>query len=83
MTLRAFSELTPGERIVVRYRRTDAGQGPRLTDALGTFTALETDDDGAVVVIETRHGTARVPVASVTHAKRVPPAPPRRRPRQG
>ncbi|GAB3665040.1 hypothetical protein GCM10027591_14740 [Zhihengliuella somnathii] len=83
MTLRAFSDLVPGERIVVRYRHPEAGPGPRLTDALGTFTALETEDDGAVVVIETRHGTVRVPVASVTHAKRVPPPPPRRRPRQG
>nr|WP_231366448.1 hypothetical protein [Zhihengliuella flava] len=71
--------MSPGERIVVRYRHAENGPGPRFSDALGTFTALERQDDGDVVVIDTRHGTARIAVADVTHAKRVPPPPVRRK----
>ncbi|RZU60997.1 putative acetyltransferase [Zhihengliuella halotolerans] len=79
MTIRSFDDLPAGERIVVRYRLRASGHGPTLSDALGTFTGIETDDDGAVVVIETRSGAVKVPLADITHAKQVPPAPPRRR----
>lgn len=80
MTIRSFDDLPAGERIVVRYRLRASGRGPSLSDALGTFTGLEADDDGAaVVVIETRAGAVKVPLTDITHAKQVPPAPARRR----
>ncbi|MCO1338732.1 hypothetical protein BJH93_07495 [Kocuria polaris] len=78
--MRSFDDLPAGERIVVRYRLRASGHGPTLSDALGTFVGLDADDDGAtVVVIETRAGAVKVPLADITHAKQVPPAPPRRR----
>lgn len=80
MTIRSFDDLPAGERIVVRYRLSGAQHGPKLSDALGTFSGLEADDAGAtVIVVETRTGAVRVPLTDITHAKRVPPPPPRRR----
>ncbi|GHD03854.1 putative acetyltransferase [Zhihengliuella salsuginis] len=84
MTIRSFDDLPEGERIVVRYRLPASGSdsGPKLSDALGTFTGLHQDGDGAgIATIETRSGPVQVPLADITHAKRVPPPPARRRPR--
>ena len=39
--------------------------------------------DGVLVVVRTRAGEVRIPRAAVARAKRVPPAPERRRPRAG
>jgi len=73
----------PGVRVVVRRRRDDvpddapparAGGEPRFTDVLGDVVAV--DDDG--LVVRTRHGDVHVPASSITLAKTVPPAPPRR-----
>ena len=61
-----------GSRAVVRYRIAGG-----LTDALGIITALDT----AGCTLETRRGTVHVPWDLVTAAKKVPPAPERRRPR--
>ncbi|WP_372697999.1 hypothetical protein [Arthrobacter sp. JSM 101049] len=86
-----FTTLDPGDRIVVRYRLDSsasgagheasgaASEGPRLSDAIGHFLALE---DG-VLTVETRSGMVAIQRADVTHAKRVPPAPQRRRSRHG
>ncbi|MET1035739.1 MAG: hypothetical protein ABWX68_10940 [Arthrobacter sp.] len=95
-----FATLSPGERIVVRYRlgpdgeapggvrpggRGPAAGGERFTDALGDFVGLapSATGDGVLVVVRTRAGEARIPRAAVARAKRVPPAPARRRPRAG
>lgn len=83
-----FSTLSPGERIVVRYRLGPGGEAPggkRFTDALGDFVGLapSATGDGVLVVVRTRAGEARIPRAAVARAKRVPPAPERRRPRAG
>ena len=87
-----FATLLPGDRIVVRYRLEEdaalAG-GPGLTDALGEFAGLEegagapegTGAQEATVAVRTRTGVVRIALSSVTHAKRVPPPPARRRPR--
>ena len=86
-----FATLDRGDRIVVRYRLDDSPSGrggesagpapgaPRLSDAIGHFLALE---DG-VLSLKTRSGTVAIRRVDVTHAKRVPPAPARRRARHG
>lgn len=60
-----------GTRVVVRYLIED---GERATDALGELLD-RTDDE---VVIQTRRGLERVPLAQVLLAKPVPPPPPSR-----
>lgn len=91
MTVDFFTTLDPGDRIVVRYRLGPTSSlegggrpgvapgGPQLNDAIGHFVALA---DG-VLTLETRSGTVAIRQSDVTHAKRVPPAPPRRRSRRG
>ncbi len=61
---------TPGQRAVVRYRIPGG-----VTDALGEVLRA----DAAGVEIATRRGPVEVPAELITHAKLVPPAPPRRR----
>lgn len=75
MTLALLLTLPVGTRVVVRYL---IEEGERATDALGVL--LERTDDE--VVIQTRRGPERVPLAQVLLAKPVPPAPPPRRPRR-
>lgn len=72
MTLALLLTLPVGTRVVVRYL---IEEGERATDALGVLLE-RTDDD---VVIQTRRGPERVPLAQVLLAKPVPPAPPPRR----
>ena len=87
MTADFFDTLTPGERIVIRYRITGRAAlqdeapadsptsgGPQYSDSIGDFVSLH---DGWLTV-ETRTGPVKVEHSTVTHAKRVPPAPQRR-----
>nr|WP_281497031.1 hypothetical protein [Ornithinimicrobium sp. F0845] len=60
-----------GTRVVVRYLIED---GERATDALGELVERTEEQ----VVIQTRRGPERVPLAQVLLAKPVPPPPPRR-----
>lgn len=90
-----FDALSAGDRIVVRYRLGGPETGPRFSDVLGTYAGLASPagptaacaaGEGAgaadsLVVVHTRSGEVLVPRGSVTHAKRVPPAPDRRRSR--
>jgi len=75
----SFSDVTPGERIVVRYRLSvdAAGIGGRFSDALGELQAV-TDES---ISVQTRSDLVVIPRSMITHAKLVPPAPARRRPR--
>ncbi|MGP5196216.1 hypothetical protein [Arthrobacter rhombi] len=87
MTADFFDTLAPGERIVIRYRITGRAaspdedpaaaptpDGPQHSDSIGDFVSLE---DGWLTV-GTRTGPVTVEHSTVTHAKRVPPAPQRR-----
>lgn len=83
MTDAFFTTLDPGERIVIRYRITSRGEGagadvdpdgPHYSDSIGEFVSLE---DGWLTV-QTRTGLVTVKHSTVTHAKRIPPAPQRR-----
>lgn len=65
-----------GTRVTVRHRIDDADHS--LTDALGEVVGL----DGSAVVVRTRRGDVTVPLASIVAVRQVPPAPPRRAPRQ-
>lgn len=68
----------PGVRVMVRTRLPE-GSSHLYTDVLGTIT----DRSDEALTIETRTGTVEVQLASVATGKIVPPAPPRRRPREG
>lgn len=68
----------PGLRVMVRTRLPE-GSTHLYTDVLGTITART----AAALTIETRSGVVDVPVTSIATGKTVPPAPPRRRPREG
>ncbi|MFJ2620600.1 hypothetical protein [Glutamicibacter sp. NPDC087344] len=71
-----FNELTTTDRIVLRYRLDEHTQsGETLTDVLGTVLEVSPSQ----IVVQTRTGVVCVARAAITHAKRVPPAPPRRR----
>jgi len=59
--------------------RLPEGSSHLYTDVLGTIA----DRSDEALTIETRTGTVEVPLASVATGKIVPPAPPRRRPREG
>jgi len=74
-----FSDVTPGDRIVVRYRlgADDSVAGGRFSDALGELQEVTVDS----ICVQTRTAAVVIPRASITHAKLVPPAPARRRPR--
>ena len=75
---RPWESWEPGVRVMVRTRLTE-GSSHLYTDVLGTIT----DRSDEALTIETRTGTVEVPLASVATGKIVPPAPPRRRPREG
>ena len=70
----AWESWAIGTRVSVRFR--DEG---RARDALGDLVAA---GDGALV-IDTRRGPVRVPVADILVGRRVPPPPPRRRATDG
>ncbi|GAA5228112.1 hypothetical protein [Paeniglutamicibacter antarcticus] len=75
-----FSTLVMGARVVVRHRLEAAdrgGFGEQFSDALGYVRAV----DEAHVEVETRGGTVSIKHSAITHAKSVPPPPPRRQPR--
>ncbi|MDN5754794.1 MAG: hypothetical protein ACTHWW_02150 [Arthrobacter sp.] len=87
MTADFFDSLPPGERIVIRYRiggrippshgsrdAPEVPDGPQHSDSIGHFVSLA---EGRVTV-QTRTGPVTVDHSAITHAKRVPPAPPRR-----
>lgn len=76
MTRERLLSLPIGSRVVVRYL---IEGGERATDALGELVE-RTDDE---VVVQTRRGPERVPLAQVLLAKPVPPPPPRRNRRPG
>ena len=67
------SPLTPGMRVVVRYRL-PSGQA---TDALGMLVSA----DETTLVVDGKRGIERIAVADVIAAKQVPP-PPAPRPRR-
>ena len=62
-----------GARVVVRRRLAEGG----YSDVLGDLLARSTDG----VRVLTRRGEVSVAAADIAVGKRVPPAPPRRRPR--
>ena len=63
--------LTPGMRVVVRYRLPDG----RATDALGELLSA----DETHLVVDGKHGVETIAVDDIIAAKEVPPAPSRRR----
>ncbi|MGO2067054.1 putative acetyltransferase [Glutamicibacter arilaitensis] len=73
----SFSDVAPGERLVVRYRLSDVRTGEHFSDALGELQEVTEQS----VTIQTRTELVRIPREAITHAKRVPPPPARRRPR--
>lgn len=75
---RPWESWEPGVRVMVRTRLPE-GSSHLYTDVLGTIT----DRNDEALTIETRTGTVEVQLASVATGKIVPPAPPRRRPREG
>ena len=75
---RPWESWEPGVRVMVRTRLPE-GSSHLYTDVLGTIT----DRSDKALTIETRTGTVEVQLASVATGKIVPPAPPRRRPREG
>ena len=75
---RPWESWVPGVRVMVRTRLPE-GSSHLYTDVLGTITGRSDE----TLTIETRTGTVEVPLASVATGKIVPPAPPRRRPREG
>ena len=68
----------PGVRVMVRTRLPE-GSSHLYTDVLGTVTRRSSE----TLTLETRTGTVEVAVATIATGKVVPPAPPRRRPRDG
>ena len=75
---RPWESWEAGVRVMVRTRLPE-GSSHLYTDVLGTIT----DRSDEALTIETRTGTVEVRLASVATGKIVPPAPPRRRPREG
>ena len=63
--------MTPGDRVVVRYRLDDG----RATDALGFLHVA----DETPCVVATQRGRETIDLATVLAAKEVPPAPEPRR----
>lgn len=78
-TLRLLEGLAPGTRVSVRYALPDDdASGLPLTDALGELVGV----DSATVRIRTRRGDVLIAPGRLRAARVVPPAPPRRPPRQ-
>ncbi|WP_313812679.1 acetyltransferase [Glutamicibacter sp.] len=70
-----FNDLSPGDRIVLRFRLSEStSSGATLSDAIGYVVEVADED----ISVETRHGIVKIQRSLITHAKRVPPAPPRR-----
>lgn len=70
-----------GTRFTVRYDLDSPDpSGARFTDAVGLLQPRDPADPAAVV-LQTRTGRVRIPLAAVRLAREVPPAAPRRRPR--
>lgn len=59
--------MTPGDRVVVRYRLPDG----RATDALGTLLSASQTH----LVVDGKRGIETISVTDVIAAKQVPPAP--------
>lgn len=79
--LTRLASLPEGTRFTVRYALpADDASGRRLTDAIGVLRPRDPADPAAVV-LDTRAGPVRIPLAAVRLAREVPPAAPRRRPR--
>lgn len=77
-----LDSLDPGTRVVLRYRLSPGEQGQageQVSDALGYLLAV----DEHFVTVQTRGGDVQVSRAAITHAKRVPPPPERRRAAHG
>lgn len=72
-----FGDLAAGERIVVRYRLDQGQPGEKFSDALGVVHEITKDS----ISVKTRSEVVVIARSSITHAKRVPPPPARRRPR--
>ena len=71
--------LPAGTRVSVRYALPDDdASGLPLTDALGELLAA----DEKAVTVRTRRGDVLIDAGGIRAARVVPPAPPRRRPRQ-
>lgn len=73
-----LDSLDPGTRVVLRYRLSPGEQGQageRMSDALGYLLTI----DEHSVTVQTRTGEVQVSRAAITHAKRVPPPPVRKR----
>ncbi|GAA1759346.1 hypothetical protein [Kocuria aegyptia] len=72
--------LPAGTRVSVRYALpADDASGLPLTDALGELLAA----DEEAVTVRTRRGDVLIRAGEIRAARVAPPAPPRRRPRQG
>lgn len=72
-----LDQLLPGDRVVLRYRLETDSQQPEtatFSDALGEIEQVNRSS----VSVRTRKGLIAVPRNTITHAKRVPPAPVRR-----
>lgn len=67
-----------GHRVVVRRAAGVRDGRPVFTDILGDLVDFGAD----TLSVRTRDGVVTVPVAAVVAGKRIPPAPPRRRPRR-
>lgn len=59
--------MSPGSRVVVRYRRDPHSAGPPLTDVVGELI----DSDASVVRVATASGEVVIAVASIVAARRV------------
>jgi hypothetical protein len=71
--------LPAGTRVSVRYALPDDdASGLPLTDALGELLAADEES----VTVRTRRGDVLIGAGGIRAARVVPPAPPRRRPRQ-
>ncbi len=76
--LERLARLPAGTRVTVRYALpTGDASGKGRTDAIGTLRE-RSDDDLAAVVLDTRGGPVRIPLADVRLARQVPPPAPRR-----
>lgn len=75
--LRLLADLPAGARVSVRYAL-PPGDALPLTDALGELVAA----DGRTFTVRTRRGDVVIDAGDVRAARAVPPAPPRRGPRQ-
>jgi ribosomal protein S18 acetylase RimI-like enzyme len=62
-----LSQALLGRRVVLRYRRPEAGAVPPLTDAVGELSELS----GTTATVQTRGGPVRVPLPAIVLARPV------------